>query len=56
MEYFLYLNNEQKGPYTLNQLQSMWKAGSITSKTLYWQEGFDEWIALFHLWFGGIHN
>ncbi|MBI3798193.1 MAG: DUF4339 domain-containing protein [Deltaproteobacteria bacterium] len=46
MEYYLYLNNEQKGPLTLAQLQSMWRSGSITGQTLYWQHGFDEWLPL----------
>lgn len=45
-EYFLYLNNEQSGPFTIAQLQHMWRVGQITAKTLYWQQGFDEWIPL----------
>jgi len=46
MEYYLYLNDEQKGPYTLSQIQSMWRSGNITGNTLYWQDGFSEWIPL----------
>ncbi len=45
-EYYLYTNNEQTGPYTIAQLQHMWRVGQVTGKTLYWQEGFDEWIPL----------
>lgn len=46
MSYYLLLNNEQAGPYSLTQLQGMWKNGAITSQTLYWQEGQSEWITL----------
>jgi GYF domain 2 len=45
-EYYLYLDDMQKGPFTLSQLQSMWRSGAITSRTLYWQDGFSEWLPL----------
>lgn len=41
--YYLYSNDQQQGPYTHSQLQSMWRSGAITSNDQYWQEGFDEW-------------
>jgi len=46
MDYYLYINDEQKGPFTLAQIQSMWRSGNITGQTLYWQQGFDEWFPL----------
>ncbi len=46
MEYYLYLNDEQKGPFTLGQLKSMWGSGSITLKTLCWHQGLSEWLPL----------
>ena len=46
MEYYLHLNDEQRGPYTLGQLQSMWRAGSITGNTLFWQDGRSNWVPL----------
>ena len=46
MDYYLYLNDEQKGPYTLGQIQAMWRGGIITGNTLYWQEGFPDWVPL----------
>jgi TM2 domain-containing membrane protein YozV len=44
--YWLLAGSEQKGPYTLSQLQSMWRAGSITADTLYFQQGLDEWAPI----------
>jgi hypothetical protein len=41
--YYLWLNEAQAGPYDLQQVQSMWKAGQITAETLCWQEGNAEW-------------
>lgn len=45
-QYYLWLNDQQAGPYTMIQLRSIWNSGAITSETLYWQEGMSEWIAL----------
>jgi hypothetical protein len=44
--YYLWLNGAQAGPYTLQQVQSMWSAGQITALTLYWQEGKADWKPL----------
>lgn len=44
--FYLWLNDQQAGPYTIAQLRAMWISGSITSRTLYWQEGFSEWLEL----------
>lgn len=45
-EYYLFENDNQRGPFTLSQLQSMWRSGTITARTLYCQEGFAEWLPL----------
>jgi len=45
-QYYLLQNDEQRGPFTLNQLRSMWGSGSITSQTLFFQHGFAEWVPL----------
>jgi GYF domain 2/TM2 domain len=42
----LVLKGEDCGPFTIRQLQSMWLAGSITSETLHWMEGYSEWLPL----------
>jgi TM2 domain-containing membrane protein YozV len=44
--YYLWLNDAQAGPYTINQLRGMWQAGQITAQTLYFTEGMTDWAAL----------
>lgn len=44
--YFLYVNNTKSGPYTVNQMKSMWQAGSINLGTHYWQPGMADWQPL----------
>ena len=44
--YFLLLNGQQSGPYTVNQMRSMWQSGTINAGTHYWQEGMPTWQAL----------
>jgi len=44
--YFLLLNGVQSGPYSLEQLKSLWKDGQATAATLYWQEGMPDWQPL----------
>ena len=46
MDYFLYLNNTQAGPYTFEQIKSMWKSGTITHETMYWNEKMPEWLPI----------
>lgn len=41
---YLWLNDQQAGPFTALQLRSMWTAGTITAATLCWQEGMEEWV------------
>lgn len=44
--YHINCNGNTSGPFTLSQLQNMWKNGSVTADALYWQEGFDEWLPI----------
>lgn len=46
MGYYILQNNETKGPYTLNQLKSMWSSGAITGNLQYCEEGYTEWLPL----------
>ena len=39
MTYFILINNQQQGPYTLDELRSR----NITSATLVWREGMADW-------------
>lgn len=45
-QYYIFQNEEQKGPFTISQLKMMWGTGAITTQTLYWQDGFSEWRPL----------
>lgn len=47
-EYFILkgTDQEQAGPYTMEQLRSMWDAGLITSNTMYWKDGMPAWSML----------
>jgi len=46
MDYHITVQGEQKGPYSLSQLQSMWESGAITSDSLYWNAEAEEWKPL----------
>ncbi len=39
MKYFIVLDNEQKGPFSLEEIANM----SITQQTLVWHENLDDW-------------
>lgn len=39
MEYFIYKDNRQQGPFTTEQLSAM----GLTSETLVWREGMEQW-------------
>lgn len=43
MQIFLYLNNEQAGPFTPEQIQGMIAGGTVAPDTLGWYEGLDGW-------------
>ena len=44
--YLLLINGQQSGPYTINQMKSMWQTGSINAGTAYWQAGMPQWQSL----------
>ena len=46
MGYYILQNDETKGPYTLNQLKSMWNSGAVTGNMQYCEEGYSEWLPL----------
>lgn len=43
MNFYVWQDNKQSGPYTLAQLRSMWAAGSVTASALICAEGKEEW-------------
>ena len=44
--FYVILNNEQKGPLTLDQLKGLAIADVIDEDTQVWQQGTPEWMAL----------
>lgn len=42
--YYLYINNQQMGPYDIQALGMFVKGGQLTPQTLVWKEGLPEWI------------
>ena len=42
-QYRIYCNGEDRGPYTVEQLRSMWSSGQLTTDALYWCDGMSEW-------------
>ena len=46
VSHFLFLDGEQKGPYSISQLQSMWRSGALTRETLHFMDGYTEWMPL----------
>lgn len=46
IQHRLVLNGVDSGPFSIRQLQGMWLAGTITSETQHWMEGYSEWLPL----------
>src|SRR5438105_11094621 len=36
-------DGQEKSPYTLEQLRSMWSLGPLTTDSFYWKEGMSDW-------------
>ena len=47
MNYYLYLNGQQIGPYTEEQIRNLIAAGTVAQTDLCWQEGMAEWQPLY---------
>lgn len=46
MTFFIYSNDQSKGPYTMSQLRKMWEAGTLTGSDLYCENGSNNWSHL----------
>jgi len=46
MDYYLWLNESQQGPYSIQNLMHMVILGQITNQTLAWHEGLPDWISV----------
>ncbi|MBP7654299.1 DUF4339 domain-containing protein [Candidatus Dependentiae bacterium] len=47
--YYIYLNEEQKGPFDINEISSMLHQNIIDMNTYIWKEGFETWVLLSEL-------
>jgi len=43
---YLLIENETKGPFTLNQIKMMWNSGNITVQTMFLSNNNTEWMPL----------
>jgi hypothetical protein len=41
--FYIHQNGEQRGPYTMRQVNHMYKSAFIDDDTLYWREGMEQW-------------
>ena len=41
--FYVHTHGEQRGPYTIPQIDHMVNAGLIALETLYWREGMEQW-------------
>jgi hypothetical protein len=41
--FYLHIQGEQRGPYTIPQVDHLLNSGLIAEETLYWREGLDQW-------------
>lgn len=41
--FYVHLHGEQRGPYTILQIDHMLNSGLIALETLYWREGMEQW-------------
>ena len=41
--FYLHIQGEQLGPYTIPQVDHLLNSGLIAEETLYWREGLDQW-------------
>jgi len=46
MQIFLYLNGQQEGPYSTEQLQAWLQSGQLTPETLAWYDGLPNWVSV----------
>ena len=41
--FYLHIHGEQRGPYTIPQIDHLLNTGLIAEETLYWREGLEQW-------------
>lgn len=51
--YRIHQRGEDKGPYTIEQLGSMWQSGGVTADAQFWTPGMTTWKPVHELQLGG---
>src|SRR5436305_15171705 len=41
--FYLHIHGEQRGPYTIPQIDHLLNSGLIAEETLFWREGLEQW-------------
>jgi len=41
--FYLHIDGQQRGPYTVPQIDHLLNSGLIAEETLYWREGLEQW-------------
>src|SRR5687768_16664210 len=41
--FYIYHQGEQRGPYTMKQVNHLYRSSFIDDETLYWREGMENW-------------
>ena len=49
MNFYILKGNETQGPFTFNQIKSLWKSGSVTTNSFYCREGDDKWCPILEI-------
>jgi hypothetical protein len=44
VQFFVAINGQQQGPYSIETLQQMIKAGSLKADSLLWKQGMANWL------------
>ncbi len=47
--FYLHINGEQRGPYTIQHIDHLLNSRLIGEDTLYWREGLDQWLPVTQL-------
>lgn len=47
--FYLHINGEQRGPYTIQHVDHLLNSGLIAEDTLFWREGMEQWLPVTQL-------
>jgi hypothetical protein len=47
--FYLHLQGEQRGPYTIKHIDHLLNSGLISEDSLFWREGLDQWLPVTQL-------